>query len=64
MCYSSEYLAKINPRSGQDGFTLSGQSTALTAVNQALCIEKQNIAAKVRQCFPGDAAPITVVCIE
>lgn len=42
LCYDNTHLAKINPRS-----PMSGQPTSISAVNQALCIEKQNVASKV-----------------
>ena len=38
-CYDSTHLAKINPRS-----TLSGQPTSISAVSNALCVSKKNIA--------------------
>jgi len=47
-CYSSEHLSKINPREeGQDGFILSGQTSAQAGVHGALCIEKKNVASRV-----------------
>jgi hypothetical protein len=47
-CYSSEHLSKINPREeGQDGFILSGQTSAQAGLHGALCIAKKNVAAKV-----------------
>lgn len=51
-CYSTEHLSKINPRKdGQDGFILSGQTSAQAGVHEALCIEKKNIATKVSFIF-------------
>ena len=48
-CYSTEHLSKINPREeGQDGFILSGQTSAQAGLHGALCIEKKNIADRVR----------------
>lgn len=42
-CYSTTELAKINARS-----PMSGQPTAQNSVHNALCIEKKNIASRVR----------------
>lgn len=44
LCYSSNELAKVNPRS-----PMGGQSTAESALGEALCVEKKNFAYQVRK---------------